>query len=122
VKRFARAALRIIDETRYFYIRSGAEHRYIGIWVVVVDDRVFVRPWNNKKTGWYRAFLADARGSVKIDEREVAVRARPARAKKLNDAVDRAYSDKYTTKANHKYVKGFATAKRRAATLELVPR
>ena len=119
--RFARAALRTIDETRYFSIRSGTEHRYIGIWVVVVDGRVFVRPWNDRRTGWYRAFLAERRGSVKIGQRDVQVRARPARGEKLNDAVDRAYSEKYTTKPNQKYVKGFATAKRRATTLELLP-
>ena len=121
MKRFARAALGTIDGTKYFYIRAGAEHRYIGIWVVVVNDRVFVRPWNDRKTGWYRALLADPRGSVKIGEREVPVRARRARGETLNDAVDRAYAEKYTTKPNQKYVRGFATAKRRATTLELLP-
>ena len=121
MKQFGAAALRTIGETRYFYIRSGAEHRYIGIWVVVVDGRVFVRPWNDKRSGWYRAFLDDPRGSVKVGEREVPVRARPARGERLNDAVDRAYAGKYTTRPNQKYVKGFATAKRRATTLELLP-
>jgi hypothetical protein len=45
----------------------------------------------------------------------------PVRSVKLNDALDVAYDEKYTTKANQKYVRGFATAKRRDATLELVP-
>ena len=121
MKRFGAAALRAIDGTKYFYIRSGAEHRYIGIWAVVVAGRVFVRPWNDKAAGWYRAFLEHPRGSVKIGTREVPVRARPARGERLNDAIDRAYSEKYTTKPNRKYVKGFATAKRRATTLELLP-
>lgn len=121
MKRFGAAALRTIGGTKYFYIRGGDEHRYIGIWVVIVDGRVFVRPWNDRRAGWYRAFLDDPRGSVKIGEREVTVRARKARGERLNDAVDRAYSEKYTTKANRKYVKGFATAKRRATTLELLP-
>jgi hypothetical protein len=121
LKRFSAAALRVIDATKYFYIRSGAEHRFIGIWVVVVNGRVFVRPWNDKRGGWHRAFLDDARGGVQIGHREVPVRARRARGEKLNDTVDRAYSEKYTTKANQRYVKGFATAKRRATTLELLP-
>lgn len=121
MKRFGAPALRTIAETKYFYVRSGADHRYIGIWVVVVDGRAFVRPWNDKRTGWYRVFRADPRGSVRVGEREVPVRARPVRGQKLNDAIDRAYSEKYTTAANQKYVKGFATAKRRATTLELLP-
>jgi hypothetical protein len=121
VKRFGATALRTIDGTKYFYIRSGAEHRYIGVWVVVAAGRVFVRPWNARAAGWYRAFLGQPRGNVKIAAREVPVRARPVRGERLNDAIDRAYAEKYTTKPNQKYVKGFATAKRRATTLELVP-
>jgi len=39
----------------------------------------------------------------------------------LNDGADAAYSSKYTTKANAKYVKGFKSPKRKTATLELVP-
>lgn len=121
VKRFDARTLRAIDASRYFYVRCGTEHRYIGIWVVIVDDRVFVRPWNDKRSGWYRAFLAESLGSVKVGGREVRVRARKVRGERLNDAVDRAYSAKYTTKANLKYVRGFATATRRARTLELLP-
>ena len=41
-------------------IRAGNRmHRFIGIWVVVVDDRVFVRSWSLKPQGWYRTFLAE---------------------------------------------------------------
>ena len=121
MKRFGAAALRAIDATKYFRLRSGPEHRYIAVWVVVVDGRVFVRPWNDRPTGWYRAFLAEPRGTALIGDRDVPVRARRARGEKLNDAVDRAYALKYTTKANLTYVKGFATAERRATTLELLP-
>lgn len=53
-------------------------------------------------------------------EREVRIRAIPLRSKKLNDAADSAYAAKYTTKANAKYVRGFATETRKATTLELI--
>ena len=121
VKRFPRAALAEIDKTKYFYIRAGTEHRFIPIWVVVVDGRVLVRPWNDKASGWYRAFQKDARGAVRIGEKEVPVRARKIRGAKLIASMDAAYAAKYTTKANLKYVKGFATKKRQATTTELVP-
>ena|SRR5687767_3646688 len=117
---FTSTQLATIDKTRYFYIRAGSEHRFIPVWVVVVDGRVLVRPWNNKKTGWYRTFLEGRNGTVKIGNMEVPVRSHRVRGKKLNDAMDRAYAAKYTTKANQKYVKGFATPKRRATTLALV--
>lgn len=119
--RFTPSAARKIDAIKYFRIRAGDEHRFTAIWVVVVDGRVFVRPWNDKAGGWYRAFLKNPRGSILVDDKEVAVRAKPAKGAKLNDAIDQAYAEKYTTKANQQYVTGFATAKRRATTVELVP-
>jgi hypothetical protein len=121
VKRFPRATLETIDQTKYLYVRVGSEHRFIPIWVVVVDGRVLVRPWNDKAGGWYRAFQKDSRGAIKLGTKEVLVRARKLRGTKLIGAMDAAYAAKYTSKANLKYVKGFATMKRQATTTELTP-
>jgi hypothetical protein len=106
--------------TRYLPIRAG-DHRFINIWVVVVADRVVVRSWNDKPDGWYRAFLSQPIGSVKVGDREIPVRALRVRSTRLNDATDEAFALKYTTRANVKYVKGFKSLKRKAATLELIP-
>lgn len=122
MKHFTAADARAIDATKYLYIRAGDAHGFVFIWVVVVDGRVLVRPWNNKATSWYRAFLENPRGAIKVGEREVPVRARPVKSAKLFDAMDVAYAEKYDSKANQKYVTGFSTTKRRATTLELVPR
>ena len=121
MKHFSKAALETIHATKYFYLRAGDEHRFTPVWVVVVDGRVLVRPWNDKASGWYREFLKKRQGAIKLDGKEIAVRARRATGKRLNDAIDAGYAAKYTTKANQKYVKGFATAKRRATSLELTP-
>ena len=121
MKRFTASQLRTIDATKYFYVRGGDEHRFIAIWVVVVDRHVLVRPWNDKPGGWHQAFLKERRGAARIAEHEVPVRAKTVKSEKLNDLMDAAYARKYTTKANGKYVKGFATMKRRATTLELIP-
>ena len=82
---------------------------------------MIVRSWNDKPSGWYRAFLAHPLGHVRIDDRELPVRAVPVRNTRLNDAIDEAFAEKYTTKANLKYVEGFRLAKRKATTLELIP-
>ena len=119
-ERFQPDDLAAFHATKYLYIRSG-EHRFIPIWVVVVEGRVIVRSWNDKPAGWYRAFLSQPLGHVRLGEREVPVRAMPLRSARLNDAADQAYALKYTTAANQKYVKGFKTARRKAATLELLP-
>ncbi len=119
-ERFPPHTLAAFAATKYIYIRSG-DHRYILVWVVVVEDRVIVRSWNDKPTGWYRAFLAQPSGHVKLNEKEVAVRAVCLRSARLNDAADTAYAAKYTTKADLKWVEGFKTAARKACTLELLP-
>jgi hypothetical protein len=80
-----------------------------------------VRSWNDKPTGWYRAFRAEPRGSIQLTGREIAVRARQTRGERLRDAVTRAYAEKYTTKASEKWVRGFAEPRRAVATLELLP-
>jgi hypothetical protein len=111
-----------VNEAKIIGIRAGAgDHRFIGIWAVVVDGRVFVRPWNNKPDGWYRAFMDEPRGAMTIGDRTVRVRARPVRGERLIDAVDRAYADKYRTPASRKWVLGFARPRRRRTTTELVP-
>jgi len=121
MKRFSAARAKAIEAIKYLYIRSG-DHRPIAIWVVVVAGRVIVRSWNDKPGGWYRAFLAQPRGAIRVGETEVRVRAVPLRSARLLDAADAAYAAKYTSPANRKYVQGFRTAKRRVHTLELVPR
>ena len=102
-------------------VRAGSQHRYTGVWVVVVDDRVFVRSWNDKPTGWYRAFLSEPRGSVQLADQEIAVRARRTRSDRLRQAVSKAYAEKYNTKASQKWVRGFAQSSRSLHTLELLP-
>ena len=80
-----------------------------------------MRSWNDKPHGWYRAFLSEPLGHVKIGNREAPVRAVPLRSKRINDAADDAYGAKYTSKANAKYVEGLTTRKRKTTTLELLP-
>jgi hypothetical protein len=119
--RFSKRALSAIDEARIIGVRAGAEHRFLGVWVVVVNGRVFVRPWNDKPAGWYRAFLAEPRGAITVSNREIRVRARRSRGERLMDAIDAAYGEKYNTPGSRKYVIGFKRARRRGTTLELVP-
>ena len=101
MKRLSRSIVAAVDESHYVKIKAGppSGHRFIGIWAVVVAGRVFARSWTLKPDGWYRAFLEDARGFLQIGNREVRIRAIPARSKRIRDAVERAYAAKYITPA-----------------------
>ena len=120
-RRFPDGALEALRKLKIVGVRAGAEHRYTGVWVVVVERRVFVRSWNDKPTGWYRAFRDEPRGSIALEGKDVAVRASQVRSERLRRAVSEAYAEKYDTKASQKWVVGFAEPEREATTLELVP-
>ncbi len=119
---FPPRVLALLRGSREFRIRAGGDHRFTRIWFVMLGDRVFVRPYYDKATGWYRTFQKDPRGAITVAEREIAVRARTARGSGLFDAVDAAYALKYDTPANRKWVRGFHQARRRKTTTELRPR
>jgi hypothetical protein len=113
-----------IDESPILGVRAGArsDHRFIGIWAVVVDARVFARSWTQKADGWYRTFLRDPLGTIQVGERQVRTRAVRVRGKRIRDEIERAYANKYRTRSSLKYVRGFRTERRRDTTIEFVPR
>jgi hypothetical protein len=120
-KRFRKATLAELTAAKIIGVRAGIEHRYTGVWVVVVRGRAFVRSWSDKPTGWYRAFQAEPVGSIELAGREIPVRGRRTRGERLLDDVTRAYAEKYDTKASQKWVVGFAEPERAVNTLELLP-
>jgi hypothetical protein len=120
--RFSRRILTELHNGLFVRIRAGsAPHRFIGIWAVVVDDRVFVRSWSIKRRSWYRTFLKEPHGVVQVGGREIPVRARQAKGVRLLAAVDRAYLEKYNTKGWIKYARDLGRPKSRATTTELQP-
>ena len=121
-RRFARRVVEALDAAKIVGVRAGREHKYTGVWVIVIEGRVFARSWNDKPTGWYRAFLAEPLGSLQVGDAERRVRGRPVRSARLRDAVTAAYGEKYDTKASQPWVRGFARPARAAHTMEFVPR
>jgi len=123
-RRLPRSVVAAIDATSYLGVRAGArsDHRFIAIWPVVIAGRVFGRSWTIKPGGWYRTFVDDPLGAIQVGTRVVRVRALRVRSARILDAIERAYAEKYATPGSRKYVRGFRTARRRAATIEFVRR
>ena len=121
-RRFSDDVLAAIRDGKILGIRAGTEpHRFIGIWAVVVEGRVFVRSWSLKPRSWYRTFLEEPRGTIQAAGREIEVRAVHTRSERLKNAVSRAYLEKYHTPGSIKYARDMGRAKSRATTTELVP-
>lgn len=122
-RKFTNKFLAAIRDAKLIHIRAGSEpHRFIGIWAVVVRGRVFVRSWSIKPRSWYRTFLKESIGSIRIAEQEIVVRALRTRGEKLKDEIDKAYLEKYNTKGWIKYARDLGREKSRATTTELIPR
>lgn len=112
------------DAASILGIRAGAgsAHRFVGVWPIVVEGRLFARSWTVRPGGWFDTFLRDPVGVITIGEREVRIRAVRVRSERLKDAIEAGYATKYDTKASRKYVVGFRRQRRRDATIEFVPR
>ena len=119
--RFPKDVLAAVRDGKMLAIRAGTGHRFIGIWAVVVEGRVFARSWSLKPRSWWRTFLEDPRGAIQVSGKQIPVRAVQTRSERLKDAVSRAYEDKYDTPASRKYVQDLARPRSRATTTELVP-
>ena len=120
--RFTKPVLAALSDGKILGVRAGREHRFTGVWMVVVSRRLFVRSWNDKPTGWRRAFRDEPRGAIELlSGREVPVRARAVTSERLLAAIDAAYAEKYHTPASLKWVRGMSRGRRRLTTTELVP-
>lgn len=119
---FAEDIVEAARKAKILGVRSGTEHRYTGVWLVVVDDRIFARSWYDKPAGWFQAFKKEPNGTIQIGKLEIPVRGKPVRSARIRDAVTAAYAEKYNTKGSQKWVEGFAEPERVLTTLEFVPR
>jgi hypothetical protein len=119
---FSDDVLTAIRDGKIIGMRAGTKpHRFIGIWAVVVEGRVFVRSWSLKPRSWYRTLLEEPRGVINVLDKEIPVRAVHTRSERLKQAVSRAYLEKYNTPGSIKYAKDLGRAKSCATTTELLP-
>ena len=63
-RRFSKPVVAALDASKILGVRSGTAHRFTAVWVVVVDSRVFARPWDHSATSWYDAFLEEPLGTI----------------------------------------------------------
>ena len=121
-KRFPASITSWIEKSKILGIRAGkSDHRFIGVWPITVDGRVFVRSWGVKPDGWYATFREDPSGLMQVGERTVRIRAVRTRSERLKAAVDAAYATKFHTPASRKWVKDLCRPPSRDTTTELVP-
>lgn len=84
------------------------------IWLVVVDDALYVRAYNGQNSRWYKAAMRQRAGRITAAGITEEVSLEPA-----NDRIDDAYRTKYS---GSPYLKPMIGARARAATVKVIPR
>lgn len=124
MKKFSKAFLKCVSETQITSVRAGKDReKFTGIWMVVVDGRIFGRSYQLAERSWYTALLNGDTGDIKCLKEIVAIKgSKPADLDKITAAINKAYEKKYLVKAyNKKWVDGLAEPERVARTMEFIP-
>jgi hypothetical protein len=88
------------------------------IWSVAVDDAIYVRAYNGRKSRWYQAAMQQKAGRITAAgmTKEVTFQAVNGR---LNDRIDEAYRAKYRASP---FLDPMIGQGARAATVKVIPR
>ena len=98
---------------------DGRLRRWTPIWVVCVDEQVYVRTWYRRETGWFGHALRSRRARIRVPglEADVTVEDLGQGEADLHTRVDAAYRAKYGDHGSESMV----TAAAAATTLRLAP-
>lgn len=88
------------------------------IWSVVLDDALYVRGYNGKKSSWYQAAVRQKGGRIRAAGMTKEVTFKPVEGS-INDRIDDAYSAKYR---GSPYLEPMIAARARSATIKIIPR
>ena len=100
---------------------DGTLRRWVPIWVVCLEDQVYVRTWYRRETGWFGHALDSGRARIRVPGLEVDVGVEDVGAGKaeLRAGVDAAYHAKYGRHGGTS-VGGMTTDDAAATTLRLI--
>ena len=99
--------------------RDGSLRKKVIIWVVRLDDDLYVRCVNGRSGAWFRGLLTRHEGRIWAGGVEKAVTFVEESDPALNERVDEAYLSKYGRYPQ--YVAPLVNNEGRATTLKLVP-
>jgi hypothetical protein len=100
--------------------RDGTLRKPVTIWVVRLDDDLYVRSVNGRNGTWFRGTLVRHEGHIRaggVDKDVTFVEADPD----INDQIDAAYRTKYRRYAAS-IIRSIVSPEARSASIKLVPR
>jgi hypothetical protein len=101
--------------------RDGTLRNPVTIWVVRLDDDLYVRPIHGRTSAWFRGTQARHEGHIRAGGVEKDVAFVEEISPDLNDQIDAAYRTKYRRYAAS-IIRTTVSPQARSATIKLVPR
>lgn len=122
--KFPAEILATLYKEKIIGLKVGSQpHKFIGLWMVVAEGRLFVRSWSLTPGGWHATLVKEPVAEIQVGLKNTVVlkvRAVQTRSERLKDAVSAAYKAKYNTPGAAQYVKDLCGKKSRGTTTELV--
>jgi hypothetical protein len=87
------------------------------VWSVVVDDAIYVRPYNGQNSRWYKAAMRQRAGRITAAGMTKEVTFEAVKGS-INDRIDDAYRMKYQ---GSPYLNPMSGARARMATVKVMP-
>ena len=110
----------IAEELRIATLRrDGTRRKPVIIWVVRVDDDLYVRCVNGREGAWFRGVLTRHEGRIRAGRVEKNVKFVEETNPDINTKIDEAYLTKY--QRYPQWVAPMVIPDVRAATIKLVP-
>jgi len=110
------------EELQIASLRSdGSQRNPVTIWVVRVDDDLYVRSVNGRGSAWFRGTEVRHEGHIRAGGVDKDVAFLEESNPDINEQIDAAYRTKYRRYATS-IVNTTLTPAARAATIKLVPR
>lgn len=110
------------EELRIASVRSdGALRSPVTIWVVRLDDDLYVRSYRGRGGAWFRGTQERHEGHIRAGGVDKDVTFVEESDSGINDQIDAAYRTKYH-RYGAQYVDPMVATKARAATIRLAPR
>src|SRR4051794_24228468 len=108
------------DEVQITTLKSdGSPRRYVPIWIVQVDDGLYVRSWRGHEGAWFRHARRELEGRLRLGGDERAVRFEVPE-ESVQAGIDDAYRGKYV-RYGDAYVGPMIGPEAQAATLRVLP-
>ncbi len=109
-----------LEKNTLVKIKGGTQRdKFLKIWMVNVNGRIFARTWEKSKNGWFSILLEEGKGEVKYSDKVIKIEAKRNNNFEINKLIDQAYLKKYNQPQNIEYAKGITQREYTEFTVEL---